>query len=429
MVRAAIVIGVKKTGNLPTLQAVDRCVDLVSKWGEAQRGMGGRVTVISDAGGAAVIADAVRSVIKSVVDLGTVEQLLVYFAGHGVNVRHNEYWLLTNAPEDPNAAVNVRASIDLARDCGIPHVVFISDACRTAADSIQAQDVQGSIIFPNVSSGTEPGNVDVFYASRLGLPALEVRDVKAASDGFEAAFTTVLVAGLSGARSELVQSEGSDNSIGRVHPWPLKRYLQAEVPRFLLQHHVALNISQTPDAIITSAPEAWLAEVSVSTGQGVRGITLRDALQAPPPETVPSVVQSLVSGIIRSGSGSNQIQTLRRTPEGEPVVVVGDVLYGLTLGGSRSNNEMETLTQMPGGEHFMEVLDKVTPVGGAPFPDCQCGFRIKGTKVLQALSPSGRIAIAADGSLVQMWDVPAPASNTLLIFENGTGALLHCLAG
>jgi hypothetical protein len=38
------------------------------------------------------------------VDLTTVEQLVVYFAGHGVNLSLTEYWLLSGVPEDSNAA-------------------------------------------------------------------------------------------------------------------------------------------------------------------------------------------------------------------------------------------------------------------------------------------------------------------------------------
>jgi hypothetical protein len=86
-----------------------------------------------------VTAADVRRWIRAFVDLGTVEQLIVYFAGHGVNLWLGEYWLLSGAPDDPNEAVNMRASADLARYCGIPHVVFISRRLsRTDADSIQA---------------------------------------------------------------------------------------------------------------------------------------------------------------------------------------------------------------------------------------------------------------------------------------------------
>lgn len=90
------------------------------------------------------IRDAVDSFVNAPVSY---EQLLVYFAGHGVNLRYSEYWLLSKAPKDTQAAVNVLGSATLARYCGIGHVVFISDACRTAADSVRAQFVTGSKSF------------------------------------------------------------------------------------------------------------------------------------------------------------------------------------------------------------------------------------------------------------------------------------------
>lgn len=75
------------------------------------------------------IFDAVNEIVRS----ASTDQLIVYFAGHGVLINRNEHWLLSEAPRRANAAVNVSGSVELARFCGIRHVVFISDACRTVA--------------------------------------------------------------------------------------------------------------------------------------------------------------------------------------------------------------------------------------------------------------------------------------------------------
>jgi hypothetical protein len=253
MQRAAVLIGVEKTGNLPTLQAVRKGVEEMRQWALSQPGMGGRVVTITDEQGEPVTASEIRTAIKTFVDLGTIEQLVVYFAGHGVNNKYHEFWLLSDAPDDPNAAVNVDGSVSLARHCGIPHVVLISDACRTAADSIQAQAVEGSLVFPNTGPAERPGCVDVFYAAAVGRPALEVKDVNATAAGFQAVYTVALVDGLEGSRAELVQVDGEpgESPVGRIRPWPLKRYLQAEVPKLLVRMGVSLDVSQAPDAVIT----------------------------------------------------------------------------------------------------------------------------------------------------------------------------------
>jgi hypothetical protein len=158
--RAAILIGVKKTGGLDTLRAVGSGIEAIWKWADSQRAEGMHsIAVLSDANDAngkesnqpvlkKVTAQHVKDAVNEALDAG-IEKLLLYFAGHGANVRYSEYWLLSGAPEDANEAVNVQGSAFAARQSGIPHVIFISDACRTAAASIQSQAVEGSIVFPD----------------------------------------------------------------------------------------------------------------------------------------------------------------------------------------------------------------------------------------------------------------------------------------
>jgi len=68
--------------------------------------------------------------------------------------------------------VNVPGSIWLARNVGIPHVVVISDACRSRPNTSRLSQVQGGVIFPNESPRTPRPAVDVFYAALPGDPHL-----------------------------------------------------------------------------------------------------------------------------------------------------------------------------------------------------------------------------------------------------------------
>jgi hypothetical protein len=45
-----------------------------------------------------------------------------------------EFWLLSDVPTDTDAAVNVDGSVRLARYCGIPDALFVSDCCCSPAD-------------------------------------------------------------------------------------------------------------------------------------------------------------------------------------------------------------------------------------------------------------------------------------------------------
>lgn len=264
MQRAAILIGVSKTGNLQRLQAVTTGVRAMEKWTLAQGMDRELVTVITDEAGP-VEPRQIKQAVKALVDSTTVEQLIIYFAGHGVNIRYGEYWLLSDAPDDTQAAVNVEGSVVLARQCGIPHVVLISDACRTAAEGIQAQNVTGSEVFPNTGAGGPERAVDLFFACTLGNPALEIKDPVATANTYRAVYTDALASALIGQRQELLERVDSGaKAFSVVRLRPLKRHLQAEVVRFLANANVPLSTNQTPDARITSDDDVWIARHDVA---------------------------------------------------------------------------------------------------------------------------------------------------------------------
>jgi len=230
-------------------------------WALAQGLPPRRVLVFTDEQQPVDIGDIKRA-IRALVESAAIEQLIVYFAGHGVNIRYGEYWLLSDAPVDPSAAVNVEGSIVLARRSGIPHVVFISDACRTAAEGIQAQGVTGSEIFPNDPVPGPEQAVDVFFATTLGRPALEVKDPAAASASFRAVYTQALLDAVSGRIPAAVKpAERDGRKLKLVRPRPLKSCLLAELPRRLVALALPLAVDQVPDARITSDDEAWLAQI------------------------------------------------------------------------------------------------------------------------------------------------------------------------
>src|SRR5262249_36100436 len=134
------------------------------------------------------------------------QRLVVYFSGHGFLVGTSEFWLLSRAPSNPNEAINVAGSVEAARDCGIPHVVFISDACRSTTDSLGTQSVRGYQIFPGQRVIRDPrAEVDRFYATLPGDPALEVPVAKSAP-AYEGIYTSCLLSAFEHPEDTLVQS-------------------------------------------------------------------------------------------------------------------------------------------------------------------------------------------------------------------------------
>jgi hypothetical protein len=213
----------------------------MATWAE-QQGVQ-HLTVLTDDDGRVVAIADVKAAIREIVELGSVEHLCLYFAGHGVNSNRNEVWLLTGAPEDPQEAINVSGSVKQAQYGSIPYVAVISDACRTAAAGLQMQGMSGSEVFPN-----DPGGavrfVDQFYACGLGRPAHEV----AVNGSYEAVYTAALLTALEG--REPVQPSDPEY----VRPRPLRDYVQRQLSDLSPQ-----GVDQAPEAIIASDDDAWVA--------------------------------------------------------------------------------------------------------------------------------------------------------------------------
>ena len=174
MQKAALVIGINKTGDLPLLSAAASGAVQVGEW---LRKEGFQVQPFVD-GRKPVLAGEIFSAVSDLVERGTLQQLVIYFSGHGFLSNGSEHWMLSGAPANPNEAISVAESVLLARECGIPSVVLISDACRSTPTSLRAERVRGSLIFPNESVAAGVGfddvEVDRFFATLPGEPALEM---------------------------------------------------------------------------------------------------------------------------------------------------------------------------------------------------------------------------------------------------------------
>src|SRR6185503_12748474 len=182
--------------------------------------------------------------------------------GHGVNINRSEHWLLTDAPVKTSAAVNVSGSVELARYCGIRHVVIISDACRVAPEGIQAQNVRGIDIFPNEGAVDRAQPVDQFFACVLGRTAAEIRDPAVAAGTFSALYTEVLLGALRGTHADVLEPPtATDEGAHYVKPVRLKEYLEVEVPNRVQALNLQHKVNQAPDAIVTAHPY-WISRVT-----------------------------------------------------------------------------------------------------------------------------------------------------------------------
>jgi hypothetical protein len=375
MKRAAIFIGVDKTGGLPVLKdAAKGAKRLAEEWAKEQPISKRKVLTDEKK---PVTAGMIKAAVRDILKPGNVEQLFIYFAGHGVNIHRREYWLLSDADNDPQEAVNVTGSEDLARYCGIPHIVFISDACRTAATTLRAQSITGSEMFPIRQGARRP--VDQFFACALGAPSNEIPDAETTAREFKAAYTGELIPALSGKVPSLVEwvVENGKN-VGYIRPWPLDSHLKTAMAMRLADPKLKSRVIQVPDALVVSGPTAWVSRVK---GPG------------------PSTAGGLALGERRQGQG--------------PAPFTSTPLIGTALNSPQKLEKSIIAAAKPFGPMHQES---------------RCGFKIRGAMIVDAFAIGGRTEMTnRPADVVRVWDVKGTGANTLLLLDDGSAIVLPAI--
>ena len=397
MQRAVVLIGVARTGGLPELSAVQSGIARMAAWAQAQGITGERLVTLTDRDGK-VRAHQVGDAIEQLIAPRTLDQLIVYFSGHGIHNR-GDLWLLSDAPKHTGEAINVEGSLQLARYCGVNHVVLISDACRTAADGIQALGVTGAEVFPNDPVDGLERAVDAFFACARGKPALEVRDPVESAGAFSALYTEVLADCLSGARAEVldrIQDDGEE--VALVRAWKLADALTAQVPPRLKQKLGRTpTVNQTPVARISSR-EGWLSRIP--------------AAQLPMPGRFAPAPAPMMAPM--------------------NAVRAADRMLSTVLSGDRARLDGMMATPVADGGAGPDLLRTAAgtlahPFGPAHF-ETGCGFKLRGARVRAVHGRGAAIEIVdgVPGALVRVAPQQGPCT-VLLELDDGGGVLLPAI--
>jgi hypothetical protein len=399
MQRAAVLIGVSKTGHLPELQAVQSGIGGMRSWAATQGIKGDRLVVLTDQAGK-VRAHQIVDAIERLVEPRSLDQLVIYFSGHGVHNR-GDYWLLSDAPGKAGEAVNVEGSIQLARYCGVGHVVVVSDACRTAAEGIQALGMSGSEIFPNDPADGMERPVDAFFSCARGKPSLEVRDAAESTLAFSALYTEVLLECLNGQNAAVLERVVEDGTtFGLVRSWKLADELLALVPsRLKAKLGKTPTINQTPVARVVSR-DAWMSRI--------------------PNELLPRLARSAGTG--SPGAAACTVTALDTAEE----------LLSTALSGNLGRFDSLLVESESGSGSGSALLRSTTSSLAATFGpthfETGCGFKLRGAQVRAVHSPNSGYEVLdkEQGSLVRM-SLQAGAVSVLLELSDGCGVLLPAI--
>lgn len=360
MTRAAIVIGVDRAGSFPVLPGAASGADRMGAW---LRHEGFKTTMLTDAR-APVTTAIILAAADAIVHAGTCTQLVVYFAGHGFVRGYSEFWLLSDAPRNPNEAINVHGSIELARNLGIPSVVFISDACRSVVASLAVQRVSGSEMFPNEDPVVPdfPVEVDRFFATHVGEAALDLR-VEPGPNGHDGIYSHCFRAAFDSPPAPLIHKlQLADKAVEVVPNRRLRDHLRAAVPAALASKNIRRN--QQPNAIVESGDNVYI-------GKARTVCSATPPAAAPPPD--PALLVQLRLGLLdRSDDQVPELEWYLRGlyggPERQPSepssftaetgfrIIGSDIAWARSSDAETSQHGLDIHVAMPPGRRVCSVV-------------------------------------------------------------------------
>jgi hypothetical protein len=269
--RAAIVIGVDKVPPLRVLRAAAAGAHQIADWLQEE---GFAVSLFVDDDDPVTFND-IYNAINDLVNRNTLEQLVVYFGGHGFLRGSTEVWLLSDGLQNPNEAINLLGSSYLSREVRISNVVFISDACRSLPSTPRTSNIHGGKIFPLKPISQKRPDIDLFYAASPGDPAYEVPSEDSIPN-HKAIYTECFRSAFRNPDESMVRTVGG---VQVVPNNKLKPYLEREVPKMALNSSVRLY--QIPETIVTSGDDTYIGRTVLRSGaiDGAGKITALDVFK------------------------------------------------------------------------------------------------------------------------------------------------------
>lgn len=405
--RAAIVIGVDKCADssLPVLSGASSGATEVAEWLRAE----GYETVklFADQGGATPVRFS--SIFDSAAELirqGNIQQLVLYFAGHGFSSPDDEVWLLSGSPNNASEAIAIRGTIRTAQATSIPRITLISDACRIPPNAPYLQEVRGSPIFESKPAGQQIVKVDQFYATRLGKAAAEapladgLEKAVASSVKYHGVFTRSLLRAFKDPSAEMLFKLGERVVVTNAS---LEPFLVHEVPR--LAQSIDFNLQQFPQCDVLTHDNTYIAQVAPDAPV-LRGET-RETLSLPAPSQ-----NDINSVAFRKAGLDIKVPTSTSAMDADMVdILVRESGFDIT----RST-----------------VLSSQSKRIDWPLGPFRCGFAVIGKKVVEVEThPDNKAILSPLSEITNVIDVligaGTRACSVAIRFDDGTGTVVAAL--
>jgi len=435
MKRLVVLIGVQQPGGgLDALQSIGKCLADMRNWALSQGIASDDIKIFTDVpeflpASAPVLSidDIYNWIDRRAREWQPADQLLIYFSGHGMLVGGSTLWLLPQAPDKAWEAVNLDSSKELAIWSRFGHVVFIGDCCSTVADNEQFDMVKGAPILRNIppQQRTTDKPVDILRAARPGKTSLEatINGVKVSP------YTVQLVTALGGTPAKI---------------------LEPEMPNATMP--VVLRIRKLADALKVSVNEYMRANGIVPPGPPLdsvvsttQWIALFPQLPAPPqPPRFQPPQGSLApnpSGAVPGngtgmpiGPGASNPSLPAGKINSENAIVQPKELDAISLTLENSFEPRSPITSLD--KDLTEIAngslsEVIGDAWSSEIPDgyhyeTECGFYVKGTSVISAVSRPGVACSRLSPQEVRV--NPAVMELVSIEFEGGGGVMLPAIA-
>jgi len=405
---AAVIIGVDKTGGLDPLKSAARGAQQVAAWLQSE---GFDVSCLTDGSDKPVKSQDVSSAItKFATKPPSYEILVVYFSGHGQWHTRADHWLLSGAPQNTAEAINLEGAMYTARRCGIPNVVFISDACRTIPRAELDSLVDGVDAFPN-NAIQSVSKIDYFKATSESRPAYEIP-----LDGTDqSVLTRAILSAFENPEPQIVaQINDGFQKVSVVPNRRLESVLQARVDAIL--DGVDGNPTQNLDTNVPSADDVYIARVHPEAAAAPR-----QPPQLPKAPNGPTAAVDL-------GTSAPVHAALRRSARAVPGRAAADAITDSLRGRGGS-------MPPPIGVNRDDIAARI-PDPAADHFETETGFIIRGARLADAaVSPHAKSKVellndANDprGDAVRVYP-GVPALPVVVRLEDGRCAVLAALRG
>jgi len=280
-------------------------------------------------------------------------------------------------------------------------VILISDACRSGAQSLQAQNVTGGVIFPNLSASNVETVIDRLLATGAGNPAYELPVDRSASN-YKAIFTSSL---LNAYRAPDKEMEKLVDGILVVPNRRLKSYLKRDVNQRAQASN--LTYTQTPDIRIESDDDVYIGRVLTAAPSTAPSTSSSPNTSTSTNATIDDVINSALSAL-----GS----TFRQNIEG---LNKADIDWVATQTGFTDARNKILRTQSVNRETLQAVSSP--PETGI----IVSGAAIESVTVNPKMSAE-RLSTTDATTLIRI-GIGEPAGSVALVFKEGTGTVVAAI--